>query len=297
MASGRFALSGIIAVWFVVAASLQKPPSAVQPPAAGTARTRLTWYGHSAFRLVTPAQHVVLIDPWITNPSNPHGKQDVADLKDVDLILISHGHADHVGDALDILRRTEARVVTSFDQAQAYRRHLGFPAERVDYDSVGNVGGTLSFFDGEVKVTLVNAVHGSSLSYRENRDVRVEPAGNPVGFVISVRNGPTVYHTGDTDVFGDMRLIGELHRPDIALLPIGGHYTMGPREAAKAVELLGVKHVIPIHYGTFPLLSGTPDQFRASLAERGLGDVTVYALEPGGLARVKAPAAAAAAVS
>ena len=121
--------------------------------------------------------------------------------------------------------------------------------------------------------------------------------GEPAGFVVELENGYRFYHAGDTDVFGDMRLIGELHRPDIALLPIGGHYTMGPREAAKAVELLGVKHVIPIHYGTFPLLSGTPDQLRASLAERGLGDVTVYALEPGGLARVKAPAAATAAVS
>ena len=269
MASGRFALSGIIAVWFVVAASLQKPPSAVQPPAAGTARTRLTWYGHSAFRLVTPAQHVVLIDPWITNPSNPHGKQDLADLKDVDLILISHGHADHVGDALDILRRTEARVVTSFDQAQAYRRHLGFPAERVDYDSVGNVGGTLSFFDGEVKVTLVNAVHGSSLSYRENRDVRVEPAGNPVGFVISVRNGPTVYHTGDTDVFGDMQLLRPM-KISLMLACIGDHFVMGPERAAEAVALVRPAKVAAMHYGTVRFLPGTPSQFTAALRARDL---------------------------
>jgi L-ascorbate metabolism protein UlaG (beta-lactamase superfamily) len=118
MKSALSALYAILVAWLGVAG----------PPAAEPSRTRLTGYGHSAFRLVTPAHHVVLIDPWITNPSNPRGKQDLADLKDVDLILISHGHADHVGDTLEILRRTHARLMTSFDQAQAYLRYLGFPS-------------------------------------------------------------------------------------------------------------------------------------------------------------------------
>jgi len=106
--------------------------------------------------------------------------------------------------------------------------------------------------------------------------------GEPAGFVIEMENGFRIYHAGDTAVFSDMRLIGELYRPDIALLPIGGHYTMGPREAAMAVEFLGVKHVLPIHYGTFPILAGTPDQLRTELGARGLGDVEVHALAPGG---------------
>ncbi len=102
------------------------------------------------------------------------------------------------------------------------------------------------------------------------------------GFVVEMENGFRVYHAGDTAVFGDMRLIGELYKPDIALLPIGGHFTMGPREAALAVDLLGVKHVVPIHYGTFPILAGSPDELRAELKTRRLGDVTVHELEPGG---------------
>ncbi|HZW87497.1 MAG TPA: metal-dependent hydrolase [Myxococcaceae bacterium] len=238
-------------------------------PVAATPRTRLTWYGHSAFRLVTPTGHVLLIDPWITNPTNPHGKEDLAGLESVDLILISHGHADHVGDSLDIARRTNAQVVTSFDQAQAYLRYLGFAPDRMGYDSVGNVGGTLSFFDGEVRVTLVNAVHGSSLSYKDKGEVRVEPAGNAVGFVIAVRGGPTIYHTGDTDVFGDMQLLRSM-KVSLMLACIGDHFVMGPERAAEAVALVQPVKVAAMHYGTVRFLPGTPAQFATALGARDL---------------------------
>ena len=250
-------------------AAAQTASSSVPPQVAGAAKSQLTWYGHAAFRLVTPSGKVLLVDPWITNPLNANGKQDLAELKKVDLILISHGHADHVGDAVEIAKRTKAKLVTSFDQAQAYVRYLGFPSDQVGVDSAGNVGGTLSFFDGEVKITLVNAIHGSTLTAKEKGGDVPYPAGNPIGFVIAVRNGPTIYHTGDTDEFTDMQLLKPM-RVTLMLACIGDHFTMGPERAADAVSLVQPEKVAPMHYGTFPVLSGTPAQFAAALKAKGL---------------------------
>ena len=250
-------------------ATAQNASSSVPPQVGGATKSQLTWYGQAAFRLVTPTGKVILIDPWITNPLNPNGKQDLADLKKVDLILISHGHADHVGDAVEIAKRTKAKLVTSFDQAQAYVRYLGFPSDQVGYDSAGNVGGTLAFFDGEVKITLVNAIHGSTLTAKEKGGDVQYPAGNPIGFVIAVRNGPTIYHTGDTDEFTDMQLLKSM-RITLMLACIGDHFTMGPERAADAVSLVQPEKVAPMHYGTFPVLSGTPAQFAAALKAKGM---------------------------
>jgi len=252
-----------------LAATAQNASSSVPPQVGGATKSQLTWYGQAAFRLVTPSGKVILIDPWITNPLNPNGKQDLADLKKVDLILISHGHSDHVGDAVEIAKRTKAKLVTSYDQAQAYVRYLGFPADQAGADSNGNVGGTISFFDGEVKVTIVNAVHGSTLSAKEKGGDVPYAAGNPVGFVIAVRNGPTLYHTGDTDVFTDMQLLKTM-KVTLMLACIGDHFTMGPERAADAVALVQPDKVAPMHYGTFPVLSGTPAQFAAALKTKGL---------------------------
>ena len=253
---------------FVAAA--QNASSSVPPQVAGgPVKAQLTWYGHAAFRLVTPSGKVVLIDPWITNPVNPRGKQDLEDLKKVDLILISHGHADHVGDAVEIARRTKARLVTSFDQAKAYVRYLGFPEDQVVLDAVGNVGGTLTFFDGELKVTFVNAVHGSTLTAKEKGADVAYPAGNPMGFVLAVRNGPTIYHTGDTDAFADMQLLRSM-KITLMLACIGDHFTMGPERAAEAVALAQPAKVAGMHYGTFPVLTGTPAQFAAALKAKDL---------------------------
>jgi L-ascorbate metabolism protein UlaG (beta-lactamase superfamily) len=256
-----------------IVADAQNASSSVPPqvggPTAAAGKTQLTWYGQAAFKLVTPSGRVILIDPWITNPLNPSGKQDLADLKKVDLILISHGHGDHVGDAVEIAKRTKAKLVTSFDQAQAYTRYLGFPADQVGVDSAGNVGGTISFFDGEVKITLVNAIHGSTLTAKENGKDVPYPAGNPIGFVIAVRNGPTVYHTGDTDVFTDMQLLKSF-KITLMLACIGNHFTMGPDRAADATAFVQPEKVAPMHYGTFPVLSGTPAQFAAALKSKGL---------------------------
>ena len=250
-------------------ATAQNASSSVPPQVGGATKSQLTWYGQAAFRLVTPSGKVILIDPWITNPLNPNGKQDLADLKKVDLILISHGHSDHVGDAVEIAKRTKAKLVTSFDQAQAYTRYLGFPSEQVGVDSAGNVGGTLVFFDGEVKITLVNAIHGSTLTAKEKGGDMPYPAGNPIGFVIAVRSGPTIYHTGDTDEFTDMQLLRPM-KITLMLACIGDHFTMGPERAADAVSLVQPEKVAPMHYGTFPVLSGTPAQFAAALKAKGL---------------------------
>jgi len=250
-------------------AAAQNASSSVPPQVAGTPKTQLTWYGQAAFRLVTPSGKVILIDPWITNPVNPKGKEDLADLKKVDLILISHGHSDHLGDAVEIAKRTKAKLVTTMDQAQAYIRYAGFPAEQVGYDSAGNVGGTLSFFDGEVKVTFVNAVHGSSVTVKEKSADVAYPAGNPIGFVIAVRSGPTIYHTGDTDVFTDMQLLRSM-KVTLMLACIGDHFTMGPERAAEAVALVQPAKVAAMHYGTFPVLTGTPAQFAAALKGKDL---------------------------
>ncbi len=250
-------------------ATAQTASSSVPPQVAGAAKSQLTWYGQAAFRLVTPSGKVILIDPWITNPLNPNGKQDLAELKKVDLILISHGHSDHVGDAVEIARRTKAKLVTSIDQALAYVRYLGFPSDQVGVDSAGNVGGNVSFFDGEVKVTFVNAIHGSTLTAKEKGGDVQYPAGNPIGFVIAVRNGPTLYHTGDTDVFTDMQLLKSM-KVTLMLACIGDHFTMGPERAAEAAAMVQPEKVAPMHYGTFPVLTGTPAQFAAALKARGL---------------------------
>jgi L-ascorbate metabolism protein UlaG (beta-lactamase superfamily) len=265
-------LARVLTVLFCFApllATAQNASSSVPPQVGGATKSQLTWYGQAAFRLVTPSGKVILIDPWITNPLNPNGKQDLADLKKVDLILISHGHADHVGDAVEIAKRTKAKLVTSYDQALAYVRYLGFPADQAGADSSGNVGGTISFFDGEVKVTLVNAIHGSTLNAKEKGGDVPYPAGNPIGFVIAVRNGPTIYHTGDTDVFTDMQLLKSM-KITLMLACIGDHFTMGPERAAEAVSLVQPDKVAPMHYGTYPVLSGTPAQFAAVLKTKGL---------------------------
>jgi L-ascorbate metabolism protein UlaG (beta-lactamase superfamily) len=252
-----------------LAATAQNASSSVPPQVAGAAKTQLTWYGQAAFKLVTPSGKVLLIDPWITNPVNPSGKQDLADLKKVDLILVTHGHFDHVGDALDIAKRTKARLVTTADQGNAYARYLGFPANQMGSDSLGNVGGSVTFFDGEVKITYVNAIHSSTVAVKE-KDAEVSyPAGAPIGFVIAIRNGPTVYHTGDTDVFTDMQLLRSM-KISLMLACIGDHFTMGPDRAAEAVALVQPAKVAAMHYGTFPFLNGTPAQFAAALKAKDL---------------------------
>ena len=239
---------------------------------------RFTWYGHSALHVESEAGTNVLFDPWLNNPNSPAGPDSITSC---DVMLVTHGHHDHLGampgevnsaDSLAISRRT-APVWPAIHELSLWLEAQDSGAEIVGM----NKGGTVEARG--LRVTMVSADHsaGDWLAY-EAVPVYL---GEPVGFVVELENERVLYHAGDTALFGDMRLIGEMYRPEVAFLPIGGHFTMDPAAAARAVELLGCATVVPLHYGTFPVLAGTPDQLREELERLGLGDVTVLAPEPG----------------
>src|SRR5437870_10433008 len=166
------------------------------------AQTQLTWYGQSGFKIVTPGGKTLLIDPWLTNPVSKKGKEELAALKDVDLILLSHGHSDHVGDAVEIGKKTGARLVANFDLSAAVVSVLGYPSKQADADTTGHIGGQLTLLDGVITVCSVPAWHGSNV----HKDEHSPPvsAGIPTGLVICIRNAPTIYHTGATGFFSDI---------------------------------------------------------------------------------------------
>jgi len=231
----------------------------------------VTWYGHACVEVVTPGGLVMLFDPWFGNPKSPR-QADAVDR--CDILLVSHGHGDHIGDAQQIATRTRPFWPAVHEISLYFGTRM--PGGR---DScVGfNKGGTLEHRG--VKITMVHAEHSGG-DMRGDSDVPVY-LGEPAGFVVELEDGVRFLFAGDTDVFGDMRLIRERYAPALAFLPIGGHYTMDPRGAALATELLGVSQVVPIHWSTFPILAGTPGQLRAELAARGLGAVQVLELTPG----------------
>ena len=225
---------------------------------------QLTWLGRSAFRLDTPGGKRIYVDPWLTgNPKCPEHEQRP---ERVDLIALTHGHSDHLGDTVELATRFGCPVI-ALVELRAWLASKGLPA---DMSKAPNKGGTVAW-EG-VKITLTDANHSSSV---EDGGERVY-LGEPAGLVFELENGTRLYFAGDTNVFGDMQLIRRIYKPDVAVLPIGDHFTMGPREAAVALELLGVKRCVPCHWGTFPLLTGTPAQLR-ELAP----DVEILDVEPG----------------
>jgi L-ascorbate metabolism protein UlaG (beta-lactamase superfamily) len=235
-------------------------------------KTTITWYGHACVEVTSPGGRTILIDPWFGNPKSTRTADSVASC---DVLLVTHGHGDHMGEAVALASRLRPAWPCIHEMSLWLARRLPGGA---DAATGMNKGGTVEV--AGIGVTMTSADHSAG-DWNPDGGVPLY-LGEPAGFVLTMENGFRIYHAGDTAVFGDMRLIGELYRPHIALLPIGGHFTMGPREAALAVELLGVKNVVPIHYGTFPLLAGTPDQLRTELGARGLDDVEVHVLAPGG---------------
>ncbi|MBI2763217.1 MAG: metal-dependent hydrolase [Chloroflexi bacterium] len=232
--------------------------------------TAITWFGHACIEIVTPSGRTILIDPWFGNPMSPRAPEAV---DRCDLMLVTHGHSDHLGNALQIASRTRPAWPAIHEFSLWLSRNYA------GKDSVigMNKGGTVEA--AGLRVTMTSADHSAG-DWNAGGETTLY-LGDPVGFVIQLEDGTRVYHAGDTALFGDMRLIRDLWRPDIALLPIGGHFTMDPEAAAVAVELLGVEHVMPIHYGTFPLLAGTPAQLASALAARGLESVVIHAPTPG----------------
>jgi L-ascorbate metabolism protein UlaG (beta-lactamase superfamily) len=223
----------------------------------------LTWLGHASFRVDTPGGKRLYVDPWLSNPKCPDGESEP---ERVDVIALTHGHGDHVGEAVDLGKRFSPRLVAIYELA-SWLEGEGFP----DASQLGmNKGGSVEV-DG-LTFSMTHAIHSSAMV----GDGPPIYLGDAAGYVVEFENGTKVYFAGDTAAFTDMQIIGKHLEPDVAVLPIGDHFTMGPRQAAVALDLLGVKRCVPSHYGTFPLLTGTPNALREHAP-----DVEVLAPEPG----------------
>jgi L-ascorbate metabolism protein UlaG (beta-lactamase superfamily) len=229
--------------------------------------TVVTWLGHATVLVQTAKGTHILIDPFIEhNPKYPKGFKLP---EKIDLLVLTHGHSDHIGDAIPIAKKYNPTVIGAFEITS-------WLAAKGVKDAIGmNLGGSFKFKD--VTASMVEAKHSSAI---QDGDTLLY-GGNPAGFVLGIEGSPTLYHAGDTCAFSDMQLIRELYAPQFAMLPIGDHYTMGPKEAALAAKFLGIKRVLPIHWGTMPVLTGTPQAFQKALEERGMGDVEVLKVNPG----------------
>jgi len=222
---------------------------------------KVTWLGHSTFVFETPGGKIILVDPWVMgNPSTPDDKKT---FDKIDVILCTHGHGDHIGDGVALAKKYDCKVVGSYEVC------LWMKKKGIEKISPMNKGGSQEV--GEAWATMVQAEHSSGIE--DGGEVLY--GGEAAGYVVQFENGLRVYHAGDTNVFGDMQMIHEIYQPHIAFLPIGDLFTMGPREAAHACRLLKPRAVVPMHWGTFPVLTGTPQELERRINDMGIELITM----------------------
>jgi L-ascorbate metabolism protein UlaG (beta-lactamase superfamily) len=260
----------------IVALALVLPGSALL---AQSGKVEVLWLGQAAFRITSPGGKVIVVDPFITkNPKTPAEWKNLDKLGKVDLILVTHGHGDHTGDVQELAKKTGAKVYGP----------AGLIATLIDLGWVSaeqgvrfGKGGKVNPLGPQITITQTRAEHSSEVTVTDpaTKKSTTHPGGEPAGFIIELENGFKIYHMGDTGIFGDMKLIADYYRPDLILMPIGGHFVMDPKDAAYATrEWLKPKFVIPMHYGTFPVLKGTPQEYIAAL---GQTTTKVFPINPG----------------
>ncbi len=235
--------------------------------AAQSGKTEVLWLGQASVRITTPGGKVIVVDPWLrTNPKTPASFKNLEALGKVDLVLVTHGHFDHIADAPDLARMHKVPMYGPAGLNQTLSTLGVLPVDQTP--RFGKGGTIMPFGPGGVKITATRAEHSSEYVWKNPATTKeeVHVGGEPVGFIIEMENGFKVYHMGDTGLFGDMKFIGEYYKPDLLLIPIGGHFVMSPADAAYAVKnYLKPKYALPIHYGTIPVLRGTPEEFSAAL--------------------------------
>jgi L-ascorbate metabolism protein UlaG (beta-lactamase superfamily) len=250
-----------------------------EPVWAQTNKIEVHWLGQATTKITTLTGKVIVIDPFmVNNPKTPVAYKNLDALGKVDLILVTHAHVDHIGDAPDLARKHNVPIVAPAGLNQTLLTLGVLPANLVPRM---NKGGTVTPLGPDIKITMTRAEHSSELLWKNPATGKDEThvGGEPAGFIIELENGFKVYHMGDTGLFGDMRWIGEYYKPDLILIPIGGHFVMSPQDAAVATrDFLKPKHAIPIHYGTFPVLRGTPEEYVKAL---GQTSTKVHVMQPG----------------
>lgn len=242
-------------------------------------KTEIQWLGQATTRITTPGGKVIVIDPWVTsNPKTPEQFKSLEAMGKVDLILVTHGHFDHFADAPALSKLTNAPVYGPAGLMQSVAALGILPASQaVRFGK----GGTVTPIGADIKITQVRAEHSSELAHKNAATGKdeVHAGGEPAGFIIELENGFKIYHMGDTGLFGDMAFIGSYYKPDVVMIPIGGHFVMSPKDAAYATkEMIKPRFAIPIHYGTTPQLKGTTAEYISAL---GQGQAKVFPISPG----------------